>query len=668
MARVNLRCACGFFFAVPDTQLAAGVKCPSCMRPVGTDGPVGPAPRAASGAGPKGTVTVSGKMLALIGGGAAAFVILVIVILVAMSGGSNEDSSPKQTAPSPWKTEARTTPRTDSAKGQASSSKAPIIVIPSTAPRPAFVPDTTPPPGDRPAASPPSSSPTALALAAELQARTRELLSLPTFYRDLCVTSEERIRVEPWVTAGKATPEETQVLETLLQSAKVRTVLEERALVKDSLSRLEKESVDSLPTDRVTMTDGRVMNGRIVEETAETIRLERKLASGVGGMMNLKKAEIKELQKGKGIGVDFKARWTQAGQGTPADRLALLEWCRGNALVGQAKLVAFLILTNDPGSPAARAEAGLPANPVQVAAELAAQGGAILWQGKNWAPKELKDRLLKDGYALINGEWFSRKDRMISIPGLFRYDRQDDKPVLITSSSAPVNHETETSWKVVQDVQSNTFKEMPELKLLRRFYAPTLAVRTTSSRSEISIYKDVENRIDKPEPPAGKVLTGEVFISVPLNQPIVEASVMTLAETKGGATITIHLLVSNGERIKLYQCGAKEDDTHKLPDQVRGQTGVELVAVISMPAAYTSKTSKRDVTPLKMDQKARVVVIKELDVVHEQLTPDFKAMLFPSHSNTYECFRLKAVVGEPAPVLNKLFADVGATELLKEPK
>ena len=35
---------------------------------------------------------------------------------------------------------------------------------------------------------------------------------------------------------------------------------------------------------------------------------------------------------------------------------------------------------------------------------------------------------------------------------------------------------------------------------------------------------------------------------------------------------------------------------------------------------------------------------------------DYKAVLFPSNSNTIEVFRLKVAVAEPAPHLTKLFA------------
>ena len=211
-------------------------------------------------------------------------------------------------------------------------------------------------------------------------------------------------------------------------------------------------------------------------------------------------------------------------------------------------------------------------------------------------------------------------------------------------------------------------KEVSESKPVRRFYAPTLGVNTGRDQARRDLtsttLKDIEYQVDVVEPPAGKPLSGEVAISVPLQQPVIEAWVMTLAETKQDGNITVFLAV-NGDRIKLYQCAAREDVPHKLPEAVRGLTTVDLVAVISMQSAYTAKTEKRSVCNLKVTSKEKTVIQKECEVLHERKIPDYHAVLFPSTSTTPKVFELKVVVGEPAPVLNRLFADVNATEVLK---
>ncbi|HXX94692.1 MAG TPA: hypothetical protein VEN81_13745, partial [Planctomycetota bacterium] len=102
MARVNLRCGCGFFFAVPDTQLAAGVKCPSCLRPVSLEGPpdgsVPPPPRAddVKVAAPS-KITFSRGTMALAGGGFAVLVLGTLWFL--MSGEDGRKDEPSRSTP-----------------------------------------------------------------------------------------------------------------------------------------------------------------------------------------------------------------------------------------------------------------------------------------------------------------------------------------------------------------------------------------------------------------------------------------------------------------------------------------------------------------------------------------------------------------------------------------
>jgi hypothetical protein len=680
MARVNLRCTCGFFFSVPDTQLSQGVKCPSCLRRVAIDQPdptIPSAPRKddVKRAAPT-TISFSRTTMALVGGG---LLVVAIGVVYFLSGGDENRRNDRNRLDAghaelgEGDRRVKRNPLGNPGTPPPSRPETPVVVTPPsnrTSPAPQA---GSPPPGPGSAAqaasgsqTPPTSSTANTPLVPDLLARLRELLALPPWYRDLLLPGAlDRARVEGVVSVGRGTPEDIAFLETLLASPKVRAVMDERVSIRDSLERLGKEAFESLPVDRVVMADNRILNGRIVEDGTETVRFERKLGKGVGGVMNLKRADIRELQKGRGSGGEFRSKWDLATKGALADQLALLGWCRENTLLAQAQMTAFLVLTTEPGNAAARAEAGLPSNPVQSAIELAAQGGGITYQGRTWAPKELKDRLLKDGFALINGEWFSRKERMISVGSLFRYEREADKPVQITSTSAPINHETEIVYKTVQDVGTNQFKGVQELKYLRRFYSPTLLVTTTVQKSVVSTFKDVETHTDRIDPPAGKAITGEVFITVPVGAPLIEGSVITTAETKQGGTITVYQ-INRGERIKLYTCKAKEEESHPLADSIRGQTQVELVAVIATQAAYTSKTERHDICGLKMDQKARTVIQKGVELVHDRQIPEYRAILFPSHSNTYEVFRLKAVLGEPAPVLNRLFADAGVADILKQ--
>ncbi len=338
--------------------------------------------------------------------------------------------------------------------------------------------------------------------------------------------------------------------------------------------------------------------------------------------------------------------------------------------------MACLILKTDPGFPEARAELGLPADPVKRAEEVAAAGGAIPYDGREYTPKELKEKLLREGNVLIDGQWHTKKDRMISLPGLFRQDKQADKALSIAITGAALTAETETTYKVVQDIATKSFVEQTDVKQVRRFYAVPMSVETMRGMPPTGVGMaiptapvtagpeiEIQNMWDFPTPAPNTPLVGEVAITVSTGQPIIEASVTAQAQVKSAGSITF-FLVEGQNRAKLFQCAQKEDSSRKLPDSVRGKTEVTLVAAFSSTATYTPKTERRRIKAPRKD--GRMLIEKGIDVVHHRLIPDYQAVLFPSNSNTIEVFRFRAVVGEPAAGLNALFEKAGALEILKQ--
>ena len=160
-------------------------------------------------------------------------------------------------------------------------------------------------------------------------------------------------------------------------------------------------------------------------------------------------------------------------------------------------------------------------------------------------------------------------------------------------------------------------------------------------------------------------MKGEVTIQVPVGVPILEAAVTTTAEVKAGASIVVYHVTGSGDnekRTKLYMCDPKESEQHPIPTElVRGLSEVNLVAVIEEPATYTPKTERRRFRNAIM--KGKIYVSPAVDILHYKQIPEYRAILFPSNSNTIEVFRLKLAVAEPAPMLDKLFAN--SPEVLK---
>jgi hypothetical protein len=401
----------------------------------------------------------------------------------------------------------------------------------------------------------------------------------------------------------------------------------------------------------------------VIDEGADVVKVTRTVSAGVGGQMSFRRETIARLEKGKGVGADYASRWEIARKGPLAGQVEILVWCKENGLAGQARLAAFTILRTDPSNTQARTEVGLPADPVKNAEDVA-RGGVIVYQGRSWPPRDLREKLIKDGYFLADGQWYFKKERTITVPGLFRYEKQADKPVIIGGNGL-LCHDTETTYRSVKEPGTTTVVEQAEVRTLRRFYAPPMTIEATLNPPPgvippaTTYEQDIRSEYDKATPPSGTLMKGEVPLSVSVGEPIFEASVMTTAEVKTGGSIVVYLVTKSGEeekRTKLYSCDPRESQSHAIPPElIRGATEINLVAVIEGMAGYTQKVERRHVRDAFREGKR--VTLPALDVVHARMIPDYKAVLFPSSpTGSADVFRLRAITGEPAASLNKLFA------------
>jgi hypothetical protein len=682
-------------FFVSDAQFAqkGGVKCPSCLAPVKAPGAK---PAAAKAAAPKAappsaapatasafeSVGRSGadsrKKLIIIGSSAAAGVVVLIVILIVALSGPKVDYD-KQAA------ETERNRKRAFEEISAKAGKDSFAPLPAATPEKAKVAPAparptgeykpmapvTPPPATTPVQAPPSGKTPVGAVGMNVETVNKirtDVLVLHPFYLGLVLSPSEKARAEGILGSGKGVPEDADFLQSILTGGKLKAVRDEMAAIAQALPTLERESQEGLPVDKITYVGGRTMNCKIIEESPEIVKVERRQSNGVGGQLPIPRDNILRVEKGKGIGAEFPARWEAALKGSVASQVEQLVWCKENNLVGQAKMIAYTIVRSDPSNTQARIEAALPADPVKFAEDMA-KGGVIVWQGKNWNPKELKEKLLKDGNALMEGQWFSKKERMITVPGLFNWERQKDKPV--NFGGTPLCHDLDITYKTIQDVASNSFVEQPEVKFLRRFYAPEMKVNLTSRLPPgiippASTYDmDVRFNVDEGIPAQGSPMKSEVTINVPIGAPLLEASVITIAEVKAGGSITVYLVNGSGEnekRTKLYMCDPKESQSHIIPpDLIRGLNELNLVAVIEETASYQIRVDRRHVRGAV--RQGKVVTSPAVDVVHHRMIPDYKAVLFPSTSNTVEVFRLRMWTADPSPGLNKLFAS--NTDVLK---
>ncbi len=662
MARLNLTCRCGWVFTVSDAvvQTHREVACPSCGGIVNLQA----SPRKASPA----SAPVAGgdrkkimKLALVVSGAALAAAVLVIVLLA--SGGDDESESERSNAPAAG---TAGDPTVKEKPGAGLRVKPADPLAPAGTGGAVQPPKPPPPEPSKPGQT--SSKPDLPELPAAVLGSTRtEILTLKQFYLSLVAPGPARARLDRLASTGRGTVEDAEFLQGLLNGEPLRIVREEVADIEREYSELEGQAPKELPADRLLLANGEAKEGNILEDTAEGVKLETWI-SGIRGIRDYKGEEIKSRQKGAGAGGEFQKLWKAAPGGGQAEQLKLLAWCKEKSLGAPGKLVALLILKGDPGNATARSVAELPPDPVKAEVEGAALGPKIDHQGRKVRAKTLKEKLLRDGYLLHQGEWYQPRDKWIAVLGLPRYQKQSDQPVRIAATGGiGFVEECEVSWTHPGNGQESQVR-----KPLRWFFGPILDIATEDNTSlppkqEVrgGIVRVTTFKVDKAKPRQGEVVQGEVTLTMNTGAPVIDGTITTLAEVGPGSDITVYFN-KDGERLKIFQAAPKESRSHPLPPAVRGRQELQFVVVVTARLTYNLKNEDRQLQRGR-EGTSTSATIPERRVSHDRLIPQFHTVLFPSNSNTIQVFQVKLRVGEKLEALTKRFIDAGAMDYLKAP-
>ncbi len=643
MARTQITCKCGWVFFVADGSEG---RCPSCGNTTAAPAPAKKtARRVAQSEEPE--AGDSKKVLVLCGAGGGA-VLLLVVLYFAFAGGT-----PKPIPPSEGPSAFRSPP--------------PVPAAPTTTPRTADPGPAMPRPPDKPRTSDTPKPPEAPKLidlppAVVVGVQTK-VLALPAYYLDKCVTPAERARIDALLSAGRGTDVDASFLSGLPNRPSIGLAGAEVAMIAAAIPDLEVKAPAELAPDRITLTDGRAFDCRILEESAAQVKAERRIGTGVS-VMTLKREEVKDLGKGKGAGTDALQRLEKARKGGPPELMSLALWSKDQGLATLRALACHLILQADPGNEVARGELGLKPFTGDAAAPVAptpgADGPMVSFEGKDWPARELKAKLLKDGYVIIKGQWYGRKERVFAAPGLWKWEKLEKKPLDIIGEQTS---NFDTVFKTRPNAAGTIIEE--EVKTFtHKFFTPPMIVTTiTDNMRVLSMEREEHVKHDEGSPKPGDKATAEVVVAFKCEAPVIEAKIKALAEVEFGA-IECFLEV-DGARLQVFRAQKKEDRTHKLPDAIRGKSDVRLVFTIMYNAQYNSRKERRVVQPLKYGPDKKLVQ-KEIIVVHDRLIPNYTTRLFPSNSNTIEIFRANVVVAELSIGLNKAFEQAGAMDMLKE--
>ncbi len=500
------------------------------------------------------------------------------------------------------------------------------------------------------------------AFTAELIGKVKaNVLSLHSWYVDKAIGEEVRRRLEAFVADGKGTAEDAAWLESISRTTALDTAKEELAAVVKKIGDLEGGITDDLPVDRLVMQDGRTIDCKILEQTATEVKIERKLSGGVGGKMNFKMEQVKEIHKGKGAGSEFANKLAAAKAVGSPGLVALADWCKEQSLTKQRDYALWLAIRADPGNATTRTALGLGRTPDEKPATKS--GKIVAFDGKDWDALELKTKLLKDGNVLIIGQWYKPKDRMLTIPGLFKYEKQEKKQLSV-GGDLPMVANYVLSYKSVYSATSKSYTEEKTKGYTHRFFAPEMNIETREVKRDVGGEKETWWLEDEPNPKAGTAMSGEIKIPIAVDMPVLSAKVIAYAEIDQG-TVTCFVDSANGGRVQVYQASKKDTGSHELPTaSVKNLQSFDVIFKVDTVAAYVTKDETRKIAALKKG-KDNVVEQKEIEVRHKKATLDYKVRLFASNSNQVEVFRVTLTCGEAAPNWTKAFEEAGCGDLLK---
>ncbi len=489
-------------------------------------------------------------------------------------------------------------------------------------------------------------------------ARAKETLTLPRWYISLAIGDAGIARLDRLVASGKGTDEDARWLRESVALPVLDAGRTEVQNIDAKIGGLSTGLTDELPVDRIIMKDGRTFDARVLEETATEVRVQRWIAGGSGAQMKILRTELKELQKGKGSGAEFTPKLDTAKAAGAGALRDLATWCKDKNLARPREYCMWPALRMEPGHADTRTALGLGKEP----GVKPGSGRAITFEGREWDAQELKTKLLRDGYVLVGGQWFRGKERMLLLPGLLRYEKQEKKELTIGGGTAMVGN-FETQFKSIYNPTSQQYDEEATKTFTHRFYCPEMTIVTGDERPRNeTAEKIVVYKIDAGTPNAGDPMVGEVSIPIEVDQPILSAKIMAVAEVDQGRVVCS--VETDAGRTEVYKISAKDSSTHAIPhDAVRGRQKFNVIFRIETVAAYKARNDTRRIASLKKSKDK--VLQKESVIEHKRLTVDYKVRLFCSNSNTIEAFRATIVCGEAAANLTKLFQDAGCDDLLK---
>ncbi len=297
--------------------------------------------------------------------------------------------------------------------------------------------------------APPRAAPVPLPsdLLAEVRSRYD---SLHAYYRKTMPPADDE-RMKGLLAAGKGTPEDVNFLKDRILSGLLKDFADEHAGFMIRLKDIETRVLEATSCDVVIFKDGRRIEGTIEEETEDQIKIKSRY-----GSIRSPKADIQQVERGKGAGVEFRPKY-DAARGNPQALAALMAWCRERKLEAQKELAGYALLALDPGHAGARGELNVPAIAaprISLDPEARQRGNQIEWNGDLYTPEELSRKLAARGYIQLSGLWCEKIPRTYKIDNLYRAENQ----IILYPYGASVVNRLENREESFYDMRSKSWR------------------------------------------------------------------------------------------------------------------------------------------------------------------------------------------------------------------
>jgi serine/threonine protein kinase len=286
----------------------------------------------------------------------------------------------------------------------------------------------------------------------------KRLGALHPFYRNV-LPYEDRAKGEALLQSGQGTSEEGIFLSGRFAELIRRCELEQqflRAKVRELEARL---AGPGSAVDTVSCKDGRRLEGTIVEETPEQIKIRSTL-----GTIPLQREEILKIERNKGSAQEFRTGY-ETGKGQKTELLRLLALAKEKKLQVQVELASAAVLLLDPGEERCRTELALPRSPFAAADPGQDRRDKIDYGGRQYTPDQLRSELRSLGYVLINGLWYEKVAKTFKIDNLYK----DQGQLSATFSGTSVQSHNKTETVQSYDPDKKAFIEKQKQISLARY-------------------------------------------------------------------------------------------------------------------------------------------------------------------------------------------------------